>query len=574
MKTNEKNAGEICRHNPGYVIYFFQIQKGCSTMGNTPTNTTLTQTRRNTNINANQNINQNIDQNAVMQSTLWEQDAQGPQSLSAWDSAEGIVKEFNEDQSVGLKSGIRRKMVQKTKRAYYAEANEKIDHQNQQAQGNNQANLPAAGNQQVTVAEIRRLLTKRVDFMAYKDDKAFLELYDDVYSILSSLDATNTRLATMTAQEYATLKGQYGEGLPPLEELKEKGKMFSDQKKHYEYKLKLISNPFYTVLQNRDTASMKIDDLKAQRDKCRADHRDKLADYLDATINLRELAEKGASREIDKSNLVTGFRKDLAGGVLKHHKGYFEAGTVDLHYGSTKAHLGASGVGEAAKADLDRRKIYGEETRPLDDVGIGAEVNASLKAKAAKGSYKYKNSFFDFGVNASVGAAAVKGGIGAKAGYNSEEGVHGILKADIRGEGQALKGRIKAGLHFRDWVGVGVKAKAKAGEVWADASAKFGKFKLNEESEANAYGLYAKGSFGASLASLVTNGTLNIKGVKISLGLTGQIGAVGGEASGYLTTGGIGGSLGFLAGLGFNIKLDIDYSVITDWLISKLFTKR
>ena len=31
-----------------------------------------------------------------------------------------------------------------------------------------------------------------------------------------------------------------------------------------EYKLKLISNPFYTVLQNRDTASMKIDDLKAQ----------------------------------------------------------------------------------------------------------------------------------------------------------------------------------------------------------------------------------------------------------------------------------------------------------------------
>ena len=523
--------------------------------------------RQNTTNAAPINTHQNL--HAVTQSSLWEQDANGPQELSAFSQAEGIVKEFNEDQSVNLKSRTRRKMVQRTKRKNYAEARQKVG-QNQQ----NTTNPNPGVNQPVTVGDIKKLLNKTFDFMSYTDDKTFLEIYDGAYHNLTVLDSINTKVSAMTAQDYETLKGQYGDDLPPLEELKEKGRMYAACKKHYEYKLKLISNPFYTVLQNRDTVYMSIDELTRQRDKCRAEHRDKLADYLDTTIELKKLADDGADRDIDRSDLATGYRKSIGGGTYKHHKGYFEAGTVKGNIGtSSGSHAGIVDGGKKITKDLNGRHKAKEEGEKSIGLTLGIGADASLKARAAKGSYKYKNDFFDFGANASVGRAVVSGGIGGAAGYSQKEGGQLYAKGGLRGEGQIFKSRIKAGLHFKDWIAGALKLKAKGGEVWADASAKAGLFKLHEEDASEAFGVYAGGSFGASLASTVVSGSLSIKGVKISIGATGQLGAVGGEASAYATTGGVGASFGLLAGLGFNLKLDIDYSVFTNWLLNKGISK-
>ncbi len=531
----------------------------------------------NTNLNANQPVNQTVNQNAAvtMHSTLWERDAAAAQhTLNAGDEAVEIVKEFNENQSVGLKSRNRRRMVLNTKRKNQAEANEKLNQQNTAAQNaarQKQGNPQPPVNQAVTVDDIKTLFTGKYDFMGYTDDTAFLGIYDDAIAVLKVLDSLNTKVSNMSDRDYDTLKGQYGKGCPSLEDIKARGEFYAACKKHYENKLKLISNPFYTVLQHRDTASMTTDDLKNKRDKCRADHRDKLADYLDTTITLRELAEKGASRETDSINLVTGYRKNMAGGTYKHHKGYFEAGTVDWEKRYTDSKVKSSGAGGTVTTDLQNiRDIQGEASKPLEGINIGAEVDTAVKARAAKVSYKYKSKHLDFGYNTSLGRAEVSGGIGASLGYNEKESLHGVIRGGVSSAGQLLKGRIKAGVHFLDGnLALGVKSSVKAGEVWADAAAKLGKFKMDEADGNQVYGFYGKGSFGASLASGVVNSSIKLWKFKLTFGITGQVGAVGGEGSVYLTSGGCGASLGVLAGLGAKISAGIDYSEFTDWALEK-----
>lgn len=525
----------------------------------------------NTNLNASQNAT------VTMHSTLWERDAAAASpTLNAGDESVEIVREFNENQSVGLKSRTRRRMVLNTKRKNQAEANEKLNQQNmpvtlQNATRQNPGNPQPPANPAVTVDDIKTLFTGKYDFMGYTDDTAFLDIYDQAIAVLKVLDSLNTKVSNMSDQDYDTLKGQYGKGCPSLEDIKARGEFYAACKKHYENKLKLISNPFYTVLQNRDTASMTTDDLKKQRDKCRADHRDKLADYLDTTITLRELAEKGASRETDNINLATGYRKNIAGGTYKHHKGYFEAGTVDWEKRFTDSKVKSSGAGGTVTTDLQNiRDIQGEATKPFEGINIGAEVDTAVKARAAKVSYKYKSKHLDFGYNTSLGRAEVSGGIGASLGYNEKESVHGVIRGGVSGAGQLLKGRIKAGVHFLDGnVALGVKSSVKAGEVWADAKAKLGKFKMDEADGNQVYGFYGKGSFGASLASGVVNSSIKLWKFKLTFGITGQVGAVGGEGSIYLTSGACGASLGFLAGLGAKISAGIDYSEFTDWLLEK-----
>ncbi len=521
-----------------------------------------------TQINQTQVNQPQIQLNTFMQSVLdWENDVvNDTREKGAFKRSESVVKGiFGEDRSLSWKNRTERKIAESKKRDLYKSA-KNIMGQDLYTQP------PAASAGVLSVEEIKSFLDTQVLFMSFTDDTAFMKFFNENYAELKRLHPICEKIKNISEAEYEEM--QKSEGflkdymperiskalgpLPSFEKIQEMAQECQDQKLYYEKKLELISNPFYTILMKDDLKGMKADDLQAKENEFRQQNRDSVADYFKISRELMELEKSGTKKETERFNWDS-YKIVCHGGTNKRNQSYFKAGSrsVDLDFA---AGIGGTGLSLAYKSKSDK-----DQNAMPEGAYLGGEANVEVKAKAAKASAKYQRRFWDVGANASVGAVRAHGGVGAGVGYNTSEGVKAQLGASGGVGVDTLKGRIKASLHFDKWInwfGLDFKMAGRGPSADIGGFVGFAKKDIDtfNTSEHKSKGFGFGGRFDASLASGSIGAGITVLGMRLGFTATGQVGAFGGALGGHVSTGDIGCEIGLLAGLGLNIKLELDWN--------------
>ncbi|MBR2187207.1 MAG: hypothetical protein IJ857_07700, partial [Lachnospiraceae bacterium] len=423
------------------------------------------------------------------------------------------------------------------------------------------------------LTDLKELLAEETDFMGYKNDEVFVQYFNSLYGKLKKFNTVIDEVTKLDENAFKDLKKEYGLLLPSKEKLDNKKEQLGKITEFYETKMALIYNPFYMVLRKTDTNEVPIEKLQEKMNSCNAQGQEKLKEYLGIMIKLRKLEEEGYVRTHEHRIQVA--RHDLYNGKKTRHKGYAEVLSLKSEHGGV---LGVSTDGMSRDyrySNANSGLVEKEERRAEAFKGgtIGAEAHARVKAKGAKGSYKYKRDYFDFGVNGTLVGAQAQGSIGASLGYNEDSGISYVAGAGVGAGGHLAKSRVKARLHFfKDLFGIDGKISGKVGTATAAAYAKTGTFNVEtvDETKEIKNGIALHAGVEAAAATATASLGLTIFGIRIGISAAGQAGSVGASAGFYAGESGIGTSVGLQALLGFKVGLDVDWSVlqgvIKEWI--------
>lgn len=511
-------------------------------------------------------------QQQTLESAKWAQQNGTADSLEGVD-INGMVREFNEDKHVNFKSKWRRKNgYERRKGIYTSDAAE-----NWRARGSGSVAVegftqPKTATRYEHLTDLKELLAEETDFMGYKNDEVFVQYFNSLYGKLKKFNTVIDEVTKLDENAFKDLKKEYGLLLPSKEKLENKKEQLGKITEFYETKMALISNPFYMVLRKTDTNEVTIEKLEEKSKACIGD-RKKLKEYLDTMIKLRKLEEEGYARTHEHRIQVA--RHDLYNGKKTRHKGYAEVLSLKSEHGGVLG-INSDGMSRDYQYGNASGQLYEDEfrrTEAFKGATIGAEAHARVKAKGAKGSYKYKRDYFDFGVNGTLVGAQAQGSIGASMGYNVDSGFNYVAGAGVGAGGHLAKSRVKARLHFfKDLFGIDGKISGKVGTATAAAYAKTGTFNVEtvDETKEIKNGIALHAGVEAAAATATASLGLTIFGIRFGISAAGQAGTVGASAGFYAGESGIGTSVGLQALLGFKVGLDVDWSVlqgvIKEWI--------
>ncbi|MBQ6966544.1 MAG: hypothetical protein IJP84_01415 [Lachnospiraceae bacterium] len=506
-------------------------------------------------------------QNLTLQTELWaDKVRQGaPDDINDVD-VNKMVREFNEDKHVNFKSKWRRKNGYERRKGIYSSTAA----QGWRTDGTDSVTAesytkPKKATSYEHLADLKELLAEETDFMGYKNDEVFTQYFSALYGKLKKFDSVLDEVFGMNDTDFKALGKEYGLLFPSRENLEEKRTKIKKIREFYETKMDLISNPFYMVLRKTDTNEVTIEKLREKMDNCDDQSQEKLKKYLGTMIKLRELEEEGYVRTHEHRIQVA--RHDLYNGKKTRHKGYAEVLSLKSEHGGV---LGVStdGMGRDYRYSNANSGLVEKEERRAEafkGATIGAEAHARVKAKGAKGSYKYKRDYFDFGVNGTLVGAQAQGSVGASLGYNVDSGFSYVAGAGVGAGGHLAKSRVKARLHFlKDLFGIDGKISGKVGTATAAAYAKAGTFNVEtvDETKEIKNGIALHAGVEAAAATATASLGITIGGIRIGISASGQAGSVGASAGFYAGESGIGTSLGLQALLGFKVGIDVDWSVL------------
>ena len=538
----------------------------------------------------------------------WENDVKldiASRQLKAGDMAKSVASyAMGKDANVSWASRQKRRRVADDKKKLQSRASEMV----KTGQPSWKENYTSKG----LSDDIEALSTTR-DFLAFRNDDTFLDYYNENYTELDRLSKIGTSITDTLTSKPAALEDE------EKEKIKAEIKKNADIKKYYDTKLQLIKSPYYPILKKSDMDSMTDRELDARIAELKRNlgEEAEIYKYFVASKTLRNLEKSGVARE-EGDALAEGAvgKREIKGGTSKRHKGYIEflPGKLDVD-GTIGADLLGWGKTWKAKKDdnnsteekttpetkedekEDTKSAFDKETtasvfkkHPKDwklEIYGGADVTGAVKAKLGKGSYKYKRKYFEVGGNVSVGAVEGHGSAGASIGWNIDPDEENTVTGGVGFTGDAnvdlVKARGKINAHyfsdgFADGditiIGGDAKAELKGGSASANAFAQLGHVVVEtSEGQKEASGLVLGLSAEASLASGTISGGVKILGVRIGASLTGKVGLVGGTVGVAATSGSISGEVGLLAGLGLTLKLDIDFSEVTDHFSKNLKAK-
>ncbi|MCR4909191.1 MAG: hypothetical protein K5985_10195 [Lachnospiraceae bacterium] len=504
-------------------------------------------------------------------------------------TVQGIVSEVNVGKHVSAKSKWRReKAFNRKKEVYDARvceqwrAKRKDGSQTWRKQQTPQLQQP----QQLKdfANDIRDMVECTTTFMNYTDDQVFINNFSDSSKELERYAALKDILAGKTQGDIDGLNIPELKGVK-LGVLQKKAADYSDILDFYRAKMDVISNSFYMVLRKTDTLGLKLETLREKEKECRADKREELADYLDAIIRLREIEARGTSRDSQDKAVYGGQTKE--GLHSKHAGASFAVLTKDSE---VDVLLGVKGEHSVENRKEDKKKEFGalegEEEETTDEkiiqneIKVGAEVSASGTVRAVEAKAYSRaggdDSYARAGAEAwaAVGEAQAKGSVGASIGWDFEEGLVGDIGVSAEASVALAKGKVGASASFlkgffKDFFGISVEAEGAVLEGNASGVLKGGRFFLNGKEQVGVAGVLQAGANAASATGRIG---ITLFGIKFTGSAQGQVG-VGATAGGYLTTSGVGLSLGAVVGVGGTLGLDVDVSFWTDKLKNLIVRK-
>ena len=518
-------------------------------------------------------------------------------------ASQTVVSEFNTGKQLSGKSKNRRKKAFESKKKLYdsAEAKEwRKDHADGKQEWRNPTNPTGAAGASPTpqpkikdkLDVIKQMHDCTIDFLNYNNDEAFIAHFSDAYKQLDSFAALKEVFQNPGQEELKKLKE---EKLPNVEKLKEMVDEYTRIRDFYRAKMDVISSPFYMVLRKTDTSKLTVEQIDESIQKCHADGRTQLEDYLKAINVLKKLDKNDVGH-----NLHAHYRKQTGGGMDKKKGAYFAVGVRDYGINAeAKAGIGLSGSNDDGKYDEGHKEYWDKEEEikekhkekrekkaeengfdyddiSLDIVNLKAEAQASASALEAGGYLKSTHGTLQAAAVGDLLSVKASGGVGASLSLNTKDFVD--LDVGISGDASftVAKGKIGASALKDTKVGTfgaSLDANGELGTAEVSGLAKLGRFSTKikgEEVVLNGIGLSVNAQLAAASGSVT--GGFTLFGVKVGVTLSGMIGA-GANAGVYLSTSRVGWSLGATMGLGGNVSMDLDFSYWTDKLKSKIVSK-
>lgn len=211
------------------------------------------------------------------------------------------------------------------------------------------------------------------------------------------------------------------------------------------------------------------------------------------------------------------------------------------------------------KVESKLKSKYSIKDREFGIEAVG-EASGSLAKGAAQGNIGYLSGKAE----AEIGAASVKGTVGATLFKDGK--FTPSLNAKAEASAAAAKGSVEAKFGT-DKTNKHVKAEGSVLKAEASASAGVGKVTYTDAqgNKDTAIGVTGTVKAGACLAEGKVSGGFTVFGVKIDAGLTGKAGAVGVEAGGSITNKGASGKIGGALGVGGGVEISVDWSGFSLW---------
>lgn len=407
-----------------------------------------------------------------------------------------------------------------------------------------------------------------MSFLDYKNDENFLKHYEENVKTLITFQSLRTPLLAMTQEDIDELNKEHNLKLPSVEALQDRVATAEFTLDFYRAKMDQMRNPFYVVLKDSDTESLKDEDAKQLSEDYKSKGNKELAAYFDAVYRLKKASDLGAKHSEDGKKRF----KHIGNSGKNGKKWYGEIFSFKQKFKSIEKDIksipgvksGADSkiMSKEAEKEVEKAQYNGFMTKELGTTF----ADYSAKAKIAKASIKKKKGIFSFGANASVGALAVKGncGAGLSMGHNKKKNkfaIEGGVHIGADASATAVQGRVKVGLDFGK-VQSELKLQGKALTASANATAMAGYYTYKDKDGVEKQGFQVGYSAGAQAALAEATGKFSISflGIKIALGGSLQAGAAGASSSAMVSSGKAEVSLGAALGLGFKLSIGVDWS--------------